>query len=181
MGLTWLGLGMSVQAASVSDLPACPFLDTEVSTNVVLSVGDENTRVFSLTLELDASVSNCVEVAFGCDRNADGVLDRLETDAFVGWDAGVWFYRDRRDGSGSSCARPNGHRTLAWNLTLTPSLGAKELAATEEGSQVFPPQVPDTLFDPSWNLMRVTARGLEPCSALVVTQTRVYGFTVRMR
>ena len=81
MGLVWFGVGMTVHAASVSDFPSCPFPDTEVSTNVVLSVGNENTRVFSLTLELDASVSNCVEVAFGCDRNADGVLDRLETDA----------------------------------------------------------------------------------------------------
>ena len=81
MGLVWLGVGMTVHAASVSDFPSCPFPDTEVSTNVVLSVGNENTRVFSLTLELDASVSNGVEVAFGCDRNADGELNRLEMDA----------------------------------------------------------------------------------------------------
>lgn len=171
----------AVKAADVSALPDSPFPDTEVSTNVVLSVGNENTRVFSLTLELDASVSNCVEVAFGCDRNADGVLDRLETDALVGWDAGAWFYRDRRDGSGDACARSDGHRTLLWNLALTPALRAKELVATDGGSPVFPRQVPATLFDPAWNLMRVTARGLEPSAALVVTQTRVHGFTVRLR
>ena len=181
MGLVWFGVGMTVHAASVSDFPSCPFPDTEVSTNVVLSVGNENTRVFSLTLELDASVSNGVEVAFGCDRNADGELNRLETDALVGWDAGAWFYRDRRDGSGNACARSDGHRTLLWNLALTPTLRAKELVATDGDSPVFPRQVPATLFDPSWNLMRVTVRGLEPSAALVVTQTRVHGFTVRLR
>ena len=56
MGLVWLGVGMTVHAASVSDFPSCPFPDTEVSTNVapkgafVVASGD-NFRYLLLVLD----------------------------------------------------------------------------------------------------------------------------------
>ena len=55
-------------------LPPPEFLDTEVSTNIVIAA-DEGSRHFSVALSLNATASNCVEVAVGNDsKPADGNL-----------------------------------------------------------------------------------------------------------
>ena len=47
-------------------LPPSAFADTEASTNIAIAVQDAS-RSFSFSLALDASASNCVEVAVGSD------------------------------------------------------------------------------------------------------------------
>jgi len=48
-------------------LPQSEFADTEVSTNFVFAVGGGSNRRLAFSLELQASPSNNVEVAIGCD------------------------------------------------------------------------------------------------------------------
>ena len=50
--------------------PPSSYADTESVTNVAFNAGVPGDNVFSLSLALDASPSNNVEVAFGCDANA---------------------------------------------------------------------------------------------------------------
>ena len=83
------GFGASVMRQS--SLSPSGFADTETATNVVFSFADEVARDFSVRLELDATPSNCVEVAFGRDADGDGWLGTAETELALGWDCGRWF------------------------------------------------------------------------------------------
>ena len=83
------GFGASVMRQS--SLPASGFSDTEAVTNVVFSFAEDVARDFSVRLELDATPSNCVEVAFGCDADGDGRLGTAEAELALGWDCGRWF------------------------------------------------------------------------------------------
>ena len=78
-------------AVEVGALPGAEFADTEVSTNVVLSVGAARNRRLVFSVELQASPSNNIEVAVGCDADADGRLSLAESALVVGYDCGEWF------------------------------------------------------------------------------------------
>ena len=80
-------------AVEVPALPGAEFADTEVSTNVALSVGAARNRRLVFSVELQASPSNNVEVAVGCDADADGRLSLAESALVVGYDCGEWFVR----------------------------------------------------------------------------------------
>ena len=101
------------------------YADTEATTNVVFNAGDSDDRLFRLSLELNAKSDNNVSVVFGTDADANGVLDREEADAVVGWDSGSWFYQDRVSGAEAHTARTDGRRRLNWELTLNPHKAAK--------------------------------------------------------
>ena len=55
-----------------STLPAPEFADTEVSTNFTFVVGEGSNRRLVFTVELEASPTNNVEIAIGCDADEDG-------------------------------------------------------------------------------------------------------------
>ena len=80
-------------ALTVAAPDVSTYADTEAATNVFFDVGGADARLFSLSLELDATESNTVSVAFGRDANDNGVLEREEADAVVGWDSGSWSFR----------------------------------------------------------------------------------------
>ena len=165
----------------VSVLPVSQYADTEAVTNVAFNAGDKNARLFSLSLELDATASNNVSVAFGCDVNENGLLEREEADAVVGWDSGAWFYHDRRAHVEEQIVRESFHRMLNWQLILSSRRTAKSLVSTDNDGAVFGNAIPPTMFDPEWNLMQVTTRGLSDPNGVVVTQARGWGFNVRVR
>lgn len=173
---TLLASSLSVTAPRVS---SCP--DTESVTNVVFAAGDANDRMFNLSLELDATVSNNVTLAFGTDGNTNGVLEREEVDAVIGWDSGAWFYQDRRAGDESYTPRSDGHRRLDWTLILSPLKTAKSLSATDADGAVFTNAVPPTMFDPGWDLLQVTTRGLSDPNGIVVTEVDGWGFRIILR
>lgn len=157
------------------------FADTEAVTNVFFNAGDADARLFSLSLELDATESNNVSIAFGSDVNENGLLEREETDAVVGWDSGAWFYQDRRVGVSEQTARVSDHRRLDWQLTLSPRKTAKALASTDNDGAVFTNAIPPTMFDANWDLMQVTSRGLSEPHGVVVAEARGWGFNVILR
>ena len=120
----------------VASLPDAVVADAEVSTNFMFSVGAVANRRLVFSLELQASLSNNVEVAIGCDVNGDGHLLLDESDLTVGYDCGEWFVR--------SAARD----------AVTYS------EATETGTFRRTYEVRSRHIDPSWNLVKVTRRGL---------------------
>ena len=157
------------------------YADTEATTNVVFSAGDTDDRLFRLSLELNATADNNVSVVFGTDANANGVLDREEADAVVGWDSGSWFYQDRVSGAEAHTARTDGRRRLNWELTLNPYKAAKSVKATDANGVVFTGAIPEAMFNPDWNLMQVTTRGLMEPNGIVVNEVLGWGFNVILR
>ena len=157
------------------------YADTESTTNVVFNAGDTDDRIFRLSLELNATADNNVSVVFGTDANANGVLDREEADAVVGWDSGAWFYRDRVTGAETHTARVDGRRRLNWELTLNPRKAAKSVRAADADGVVFSGAIPAAMFNPDWNLMQVTVRGLTEPNGIVVNQVLGWGFNVILR
>ncbi len=173
---------ISLAQRITTDAPALSsYADTEATTNVVFNAGDSDDRLFRLSLELNATADNNASVVFGTDANANGVLDREEADAVVGWDSGSWFYQDRVTGAEAHTSRTDGRRRLNWELTLNPHKAAKSVKATDANGVVFTGAVPAALFNPDWNLMQVTARGLTDPSGIVVNQVLGWGFNVILR
>lgn len=181
-------LGAFVMAATAfaahDVVPAPPptsFHDTEASTNAMFHAGLSSDRQFNLSLELNATASNCVEIAFGWDEDGNGVLSREESDMLLGWDAGAWILHDRRSGTFRRCARHDGRRHLDWQLALNSRKVAKALAAEDEDGIVFDNAVSPTLFDDNWNLMRVTVRGLSDPEGIVISKVFGWGLGVIIR
>ena len=174
-------LEVVAECEPIPALPLSAYADTEAVTNVAFNAGGEDDRLFRLSLELNATADNNVSVLFGTDANANGVLDREEADAVVGWDSGSWFWRDRVTGMEAHAVRADGRRCLNWELTLNPHKVAKSVKASDDDGVVFAGAVPAAMFDPGWNLMQVTARGLTEPSGIVVNGVQGPGLNVIVR
>lgn len=146
----------------------------EVETNVVFSVGAPRDNLWRLSVELDASVSNCVEVVLGCDADEDGALGIDEGEFSVGWSCGEWFWRDRRGGGTGRVADGEGARRLDWTLRLT-----EEKTARSVVGNVFSGAVDPTCFNPAWNMIRVVSRGA--VSLRVESKVTVDALKLRVR
>ena len=123
-------------AIDVSTLPASEFDDTEVSTNFTFAVGEGSNRRLVVSLELETTPTNNVEVAIGCDVDEDGSLSLDEAALTVGYDCGEWFVR--------SAAKDS--------VTYSDAVDSGNFRRTYE--------VRSRHIDPSWSLVRVTRRGL---------------------
>ena len=157
-----------------------PYADTESVTNVTFRAGTPGDNVFSLSLELDASPSNNVEVAFGCDANGNGTLDDSEAAFAVGWDCGEWFFRDITADIADSCIGACGRKKLDWDLRLDKSLAPKTLRAQAGGLALLFPMTA-TMYDPSWNVARVTARGVGNPEAVLKFGATTVPLMLRLR
>ena len=155
-----------------------PYLPTpvralaEVETNVVFSTGVATDNKWTLTIERDTLVSNCVEVVLGCDANEDGILGIEEGELLVGWDCGEWLWRDRR--ANAACRVEGTVQRLDTTLYLNRNRAAKSLE-----SSIFPPIVSSTCFNPDWNLARVVSRGAE--TIRVESKVSINALTLRVR
>ena len=123
-------------AIDVSTLPAPEFADTEVSTNFTFVVGEGSNRRLVFTVELEASPTNNVEAAIGCDADEDGLLSLDETALMVGYDCGEWFLRSAANDS-----------VMCYDVA-------------DSGTFRRTYEVRSRYIDPSWNLVKVTRRGL---------------------
>ena len=156
-------------APSRAALPPVTHADTEVSTNVPFTAALDAAGRFAFDLSCRATPSNNVEVAFGTDANGNGVLEPEETDRVVGWDCGSWFTRKGADGA---CQMENGEweiengvepevRTLSWRVRVRTDGTPFRLEATADGSPAFADLPLESTYSPSWNLLRLTGRGLD--------------------
>ena len=123
-------------AVDVPSLPQSDFADTEVSTNFTFAVGGGSNRRLVFSLELAASQTNNVEVAIGRDADDDGLLSLDEAALTVGYDCGEWFVR----------------------TTADDSVTYSDVADTGTFRRTY--EVRSRHIDPTWNLVKVTRRGL---------------------
>ena len=150
-------------------LPPAVHADTETVTNVPFATALDAAGRLSFDLSCRATPSNNVEVAFGTDADGDGVLDLGETDCVIGWDCGAWFVRKGADGA---CQMENGEwkiengvepevRILSWRVRVVADGTPFRFEATADGSPAFADLPLESVYRPSWNLLRLTGRGLD--------------------
>ena len=148
-----------------SMLPPSAFADTEASTNIAIAVQDAS-RSLTVSLSLDASASNCVEVAVGHDAAlSDGGLSAAEASLLFGWDCGRWFL----DAPGLTNrvemlpATADAHKTVTLRLGIRPNDSIREIRLLDDGVPVLPSPFGMALPSAaSWNMLRVTTRGCAP-------------------
>lgn len=154
-----------VAATEFPRLPEPEFADTEVSTNLPFSFPRGHVGQFAFELEFAATASNNVEVAFGEDVDANGVLDPGEADFVFGWDCGEWRIAGTPDREAYSAdAATNGvEKAVSWRLRLVGGARPRRLSVTENGLPLFAElsgEPPAWFFRREWNAVRVTARGV---------------------
>ena len=169
MSLLLASAGAWARTVVPASLPPAVHADTEVSTNVPFTATLDAAGRFAFDLSCRATPSNNVEVAFGTDADGDGVLDLGETDCVIGWDCGAWFVRKGADGA---CQMENGEwkiengvepevRTLSWRVRVGADGTPSRFEATADGSPAFAERSLESIYRPSWNLLRLTGRGLD--------------------
>ena len=97
LGLFTLALGAGIARASTINLPTpdpSPYPDTESSVNIAVTNWPSLGRRITLSLTAYFTPSNCVQLAFGQDTNADGDLAPEETHLVLGVDCNVPFSRE---------------------------------------------------------------------------------------
>ena len=151
---------LAVQHAFGAEVPALPlseFADTEVSTNFTFAVGEGGGCRLVFSLELQATLTNNVEVAIGYDANCDGHLSIDEAALAVGYDCGEWFVRS----------------TVNDSVTYSDAVTSGIFCRTYE--------VRSRNVDPLWNLVKVTRRGLGVANESVGVELKPQGFGLTIR
>lgn len=137
---------------SVPDLPPGGFADTEVSTNIPITVSFRRMNHLVFTLDANPTPSNSLEVAIGRDADHDGKLAVEEEDFAFGADCGRWFWR---------------------------STGAKRIEPAPDGRFVLNTSR-NELFEGT-NLVKVTRRGLVPSCGTVALKSELRGLYLFVR
>ena len=144
---------------SVAELPPGGFADTEVATNVTVAIPADKNRL-TLSLTVDCSPSNSVEVAIGRDSDGDGDLAPDEADYVLGYDCGEWFVR-REEGTGN--------REEAMGGGLNAGRRTRDFRLVRED------------IDFGWNLVKVVRRGLGPSAEFASVSANKQGLAVIVR
>ena len=141
---------------TVTQLPEPNIPLTEVETNVVFSEGRTSDNKWLFSMELNPSVTNCVEVVFGIDKDADGVLGVDEGTFCIGWDCGEWFWRERLLNEECRISEESDLRRLELSLYFK-----SDKTVSSISSNIFGSDIPKTFFDTDFDLLRVISRGAE--------------------
>lgn len=160
-------------AVEVGGLPAWETVDTEVSTNFPFRVWRNDTEELQFALVCAATPSNCVQVSFGRDTDDSSALEIPECGLAVGWDCGAWTVRSlASDGWRFPAVTTNEVKCLTAVLHITRQR-ASRLTLSENGvaltAQPLRP-LPMWLYDPTWDMIRLTSRGVDaPCESFRVS------------
>lgn len=152
-----LGLLTAVYGESVSQMPKSEYADSEVTTNIPVSIdfGLMSRMVFEVSLEY--SPTNSLEVSIGTDRDEDGSLSIDEFVHTFGFDCGRWFSRSAMDDT----------------LTTFESDGAGRITHTF--------LLKKRKLDTDWNLIRVTRRGTGEVLEFAMAEGRKPGAALMVR
>ena len=186
MSLLLASAGAWARTVVPASLPPAVHADTEVSTNVPFTAWEEHQKRFEHRLSFEATPSNNVQVAFGTDADADGVLGPDEERLVVGWDCGEWFVLDATNGVRlADAAQPtNRAQTLAFVFETRSNGAVKSLSLSSDGVGLFPSLAatpPKWLYDTRWDMFRLTARGVDDPHAGFRVQTIPCGFSFIFR
>ena len=166
-------------------LPRGEYADTESTTNVPFTFGQPGARNFQFELSFVATPSNNVQLAFGRDADADGVLSLEETDMAFAWDCGGWRIANGETGEAfvSAAATANGLKTLSWDLLLRRGR-PRRLTVSENGAAVFPElsgAPGQWFFSSEWDMLRLTARGVDEPQESVGVGMKISGYKINLR
>ena len=159
-------LSLGAFGAVAPQLPSSEYLDTEVSTNLVLNQNLVSVAGLNLRLEFAGTSSNNVEVVIGTDVDGDGELSFDEGGMRLGWDCGRYFIERVATGERFEETRIGTNdlaRVLDWQC-MVKRHRIKALEISNEAGAVFADvvtNVPGWFYDGDWNLMRLTARGVD--------------------
>ena len=121
----------------VPTLPLGEYADTEVSTNVALSVSAARLERLTFSVAFESCETNEVLVALGADADSDGDLSIDEADIVFGCDCGAWYRADLRTGeieTAMTNALVIGNRQFdpAWNRLKVVRRGFGEIGESVE-------------------------------------------------
>lgn len=181
---------LAAPAVNIASLPPWSLADTEVSTNAPFATGPDILREFRFSLDLDATPSNAVTVAFGRDVNTNGVLDLDEECLSVGWAAGRWVACPgfgvadlwQSPGFAVAAATGAGRKRFEW-CELVRDGGGRRLQAKENGRSLSFPrtEIPAWMWDGEWNMVRLTVRGVDAADGRLWAKVSVLGTVIRIR
>ena len=186
-----VAVGLAVRigfgAVEVGGLPAWEFADTEVSTNVPFAFPQANVKHFFLSMELAGTPSNNVQVAFGRDANTNGVLEVEESGFAIGWDCGRWKVKEGMEEEGRGMREwtaaevtMNRVKVLDVDLCVANAKG-RRIVSTENGVLLEwgeDRKLPRTMYDNSWDTLRLTVRGIDQTDESLRAAVRVEGLKV---
>ena len=165
-------------------LPAWDCLDTEVSTNAAFAVGGPDNRYLTFELELYATPSNNVQVAFGQDLDGDGDLAPDESDLVLGWRRGSCFIEDVEGEARRFADSTEGVSRVSLEMTVKTDdvFRPRRAAFTNELGECFSDLgVEEYLFKTNWNLLKVTRRGVEAADEWCRITSTYRSFAVHIR
>ena len=178
-------LSLGAFGAVAPQLTPSGFLDTEVSTNLVLNQG-ANVGDFNLRMEFCGTPSNNVEVVVGTDADGDGELSFDESGMRLGWDCGRYFVERVSTGERFEETRIGTNdlsRVLDWQCVLKRHR-IRALEISNEAGAAFlsvTTNVPGWAYDADWNLMRLTARGVDVPNERFAFEVTQRGYQVILR
>ena len=171
VGCLVAGVAMARQR-NLAQLAPSQFADTEVSTNVPCALDLPSLKEYRIGLGLVRTPSNNVEVALGHDADGDGVLSLDEAAISLAWDCGEWMARGIGD-SGLGI----GEVPLMTSGPDTNGVVVAEIAVAVSNHQAKPAW----LYDQTWDLVRVTRRGVDDPEERVSLYTRVAGLMILVK
>ena len=186
VSLALLTVSVLANSPFSAQLPPVTHADTETTTNVAFAAGIPYSGKFALALECLATPSNNVQVAFGTDADANGVLDLEETELLTGWDCGAWFVQQGYDAARltASAAPTNDIGSLSWNIRLSSTGVPLNAAFNGNCTPLFADVAaahPNWLYTRSWNMLRLTGRGLDASGESFEVSILPDGFTIILR
>ena len=142
---------------AVGSLPPSEFVDTEVTTNLPISVDLAAVSRMEFSLSLEASTNGCIEVSVGTDADGDGILSLDEVERMFGWRCGLWF----------------------WGEVAADEEAFEEESRVGRIERTF--LLRKSNVSPAWNLVRVVRRGVGELGEIVFAETKRPGATLYVR
>ena len=154
------------------------YADSESMTNRTWNLNLPSLKQWSTSIELVGTASNNLEFAIGHDANRDGRLSFDERGWWIAWDCGEWILGGMRDEvwGMSEAVSEEGWRFI----TGGPDTNGVVWAYIEVDIRRHKSN-PAWLYSDTWNLMKVTRRGVDDPLELVKLETRTSGTVVILR
>ena len=154
------------------------YADSESMTNRTWNLNLPSLKQWSTSIELVGTASNNLEFAIGHDANRDGRLSFDEQGVVLACDGGEWILGRMRDEvwGMSEAVSEEGWRFV----TGGPDTNGVVWAYIEVDIRRHKSN-PAWLYSDTWNLMKVTRRGVDDPLELVKLETRTSGTIVILR
>ena len=149
--------------------------DTEMTTNVSCRIDAPSTKELRVEVAVIGTPSNNIESVIGTDKDGDGELSFDEEGITVEWVCGEWFVR----GIGGEAIGGGETGTVSF-VTYGPDTNGFVTAVLTIPIRRHKAN-PGWLYDPTWNVVRVTKRGVDEPMERVTVATRVAGFQIFVR